>query len=99
MPNAGTVLERIAAPDPGWVAPPTPRLMPSCASADPSGDTLHFNLDIAGSAAQLNQSVSAMLANPSGTFPRLLHQGAADTLSKCWAEGETFSSEPCLFYI
>ena len=82
MPNAGTVQERIAAPDPGWVAPPAPRLRSSCASAGPGGDTLHFNLDIAGSAAQFNQSVSAMPANPSRTFPRPLHQGTADTLSK-----------------
>ena len=46
-------------------------------------DTLHYNLVVAGSAAQFNQSVSAMPANPSRTFPRPLHQGTADTLSKC----------------
>ena len=45
MPNAGTVQERIAAPDPGWVAPPAPRLRSCCASAGPGGDTLHFNYE------------------------------------------------------
>ena len=82
MPNAGTVQERIAAPDPGWVAPPAPRLRSSCASAGPGRDTLHFNLDVAGSAAQFNRSVSAMPANPARTFPRPPRQGTADTLSK-----------------
>ena len=82
MPNAGTVQERIAAPDPGWVAPPAPRLRSSCASARPGGDTLHFNLDVAGSAAQFNQSVSAMPAIPSRTFPRPPHQGTGDILCK-----------------
>ena len=82
MPNAGTVQERIAAPDPVWVAPPAPRLMCSCASAGP--DTRHFNLDVAGSAAQFNQSVSAVPANRSRSFPRRPQQGTADTVCKGW---------------
>ena len=82
MPNAGTVQERIAAPDPGWVAPPAPRLRSCCASAGPGGDTLHFNLDVAGSAAQFNRSVSAMPDKPARTLPRGPQQGRADTLCK-----------------
>ena len=41
-----------------------------------------FNLDIAGSAVQFNQSVSAVPANPARTFPRPPHQGAGDILCK-----------------
>ena len=57
----------------------------------PGWGYLHFNLDVAGSAAQFNQSVSAMPANPSRTFPRRPHQGAADTLSKGYMKSLRFA--------
>ena len=43
-------------------------------------DTLHCSLDVGGSAAQFNSSVSAMPPPPSRTFETPVHSGTADTL-------------------
>jgi hypothetical protein len=47
-----------------------------------SGDTLHCKSHVRGSAAQFNQSVSAMPSHDSRNFDRPSGQGTADTLSK-----------------
>jgi hypothetical protein len=44
-------------------------------------DTLHCNSGAPGSAAQFNQSVSAMPSHDPRNFARLSRQGTADTLS------------------
>jgi hypothetical protein len=43
-------------------------------------DTLHCSLDVGGSAAQFNSSVSAMPPLPSRTFEWPVHSDRADTL-------------------
>ncbi len=48
--------------------------------------TLHCSSSVAGSAAQFNQSVSAMPSTPARTF-HALPQGTADTLLLRWAVG------------
>ena len=42
-------------------------------------DTLHCSSRVADSAAQFNESVSALPANPTLTFATLPHPGTADT--------------------
>ena len=48
-------------------------------------DTFHCSSDVAGSAAQFNESVSAMPDHPIRTFVRPPHPGTADTLLLRWA--------------
>jgi hypothetical protein len=48
------------------------------------GDTLHCKSHARGSAAQFNQSVSAMPSYDSRNFDCPSGQGTADTLSKRW---------------
>ncbi len=48
---------------------------------DRMGNTLHCNLDLAGSAAQSNRSVSARPTH-APTSRTVIRQGTADTLSK-----------------
>jgi len=43
-------------------------------------DTFHYSSDVAGSAAQFNESVSAMPDHPTRTFVVPPHPGTADTL-------------------
>jgi len=43
-------------------------------------DTFHCSSGVAGSAAQFNESVSAMPDHPTRTFVRPPHPGTADTL-------------------
>src|SRR5512133_10033 len=62
---------------------------PSLTTAQPTVlNTIHCSSDVGGSAAQFNQSVSAMPAYVPGHSHPLL-QGTADTLSKGWTAVHT----------
>ncbi len=84
MCTAGTH-PQIAAPADATSAPPFQRSERSSTLATPRiGDTLHCSSDVPGSAAQFNQSVSAMPCNRSIRIDAQL-QGTADTLFIGWA--------------
>jgi hypothetical protein len=56
------------------------RASPVRTHGETPADALHCNSPVAGSAAQFNESVSALPANPTLTFATLPHPGTADTL-------------------
>ena len=80
MPTTGTVEGKVIATNLPFVLLPPPPLA-FCAPPAPAGDTLHGSSDVAGEAAQFNQSVSAMPCHALGPI-NTAGQGKADTLSK-----------------
>jgi hypothetical protein len=69
--RAGESLSRLAS---------SPRTRSGSRPGGCSDDTLHCGLDVGGSAAQFNRSVSAVPPPPSRTFETPVHSGTADTL-------------------
>jgi hypothetical protein len=78
MPPAGTIEEITSAGGPSSAAPPGQCDSSASTSAAALRNTLHCSSDTGDSAAQFNQSVSAMPGHASGGINTL--KGTADTL-------------------
>jgi hypothetical protein len=81
MCTAGTFPQIAPQTDIGPGSPAQPRARSVAIAPTPSLNTIHCSTELAGSAAQFNQSVSAMPGCLPGHSHHLL-QGTADTLSK-----------------